>query len=38
MLIGSRAIAHWNSDFKIKVDSDWDIIGTILQRKLSTLH
>lgn len=28
MLIGSRAIAHWNPDFKIRVDSDWDIIGT----------
>lgn len=28
MLIGSRAIAHWNPDFKIRSDSDWDIIGT----------
>lgn len=28
MLIGSRAIAHWNPDFKIRANSDWDIIGT----------
>lgn len=28
MLIGSRAIAHWNPDFKIRSNSDWDIIGT----------
>lgn len=28
MLIGSRAIAHWNPDFKIRGNSDWDIIGT----------
>ena len=28
MLIGSRAIAHWNPEFKIRSDSDWDIIGT----------
>lgn len=27
MLIGSRAIAHWNKDFKVKPNSDWDIIG-----------
>ena len=27
MLIGSRAIAYWNPDFKIRSDSDWDIIG-----------
>ena len=27
MLIGSRAIAHWNEDFKVKPNSDWDIIG-----------
>ena len=27
MLIGSRAIAHWNPEFKIRSDSDWDIIG-----------
>lgn len=27
MLIGSRAIAHWNPDFQIRADSDWDIIG-----------
>lgn len=26
MLIGSRAIAHWNKDFKVKPNSDWDII------------
>ncbi len=28
MLIGSRAIAYWNPEFKIGSDSDWDIIGT----------
>ena len=28
MLVGSRAIAHWNPDFKIRLNSDWDIIGT----------
>lgn len=28
MLIGSRAIAHWNPDFKTRVNFDWDIIGT----------
>lgn len=28
MLIGSRAIAHWNPEFKIRSNSDWDIIGT----------
>ena len=27
MLIGSRAIAHWNKDFKVKPGADWDIIG-----------
>ena len=27
MLIGSRAIAHWNPEFKVRSDSDWDIIG-----------
>lgn len=27
MLIGSRAISHWNSDFKVKPGADWDIIG-----------
>lgn len=27
MLIGSRAIAHWNSDFKVKPGADWDIVG-----------
>ena len=27
MLIGSRAIAHWNKDFKVKPNADWDIIG-----------
>lgn len=28
MLVGSRAIAYWNPDFKIRLNSDWDIIGT----------
>ena len=28
MLIGSRAIAHWNPEFKIRSNSDWDIIGS----------
>ena len=28
MLIGSRAIAYWNPDFKIRANSDWDIIGS----------
>mgnify|MGYP006391751869 FL=1 len=28
MLVGSRAIAYWNPEFKIRPDSDWDIIGT----------
>lgn len=28
MLIGSRAVAYWNPDFKIRSNSDWDIIGT----------
>ena len=28
MLIGSRAIAYWNPEFKIRSNSDWDIIGT----------
>ena len=27
MLVGSRAIAHWNPYFKVRPDSDWDIIG-----------
>ena len=27
MLVGSRAIAHWNPEFKIRSSSDWDIIG-----------
>lgn len=27
MLIGSRAIAHWNCNFKVRELSDWDIIG-----------
>lgn len=26
MLIGSRAIAHWNKDFKVKPGADWDIV------------
>lgn len=26
MIIGSRAIAHWNKDFKVKPDADWDIV------------
>ena len=33
MLIGSRAIAHWNPDFKIGANSDWDIIGYEHQEK-----
>lgn len=33
MLIGSRAIAHWNPDFQIRSDSDWDIIGYEHQEK-----
>ena len=28
MLVGSRAIAHWNPGFKIRINSDWDIIGS----------
>ena len=28
MLVGSRAIAYWNPEFKIGSNSDWDIIGT----------
>ena len=27
MLIGSRASAYWNPEFKIRSNSDWDIIG-----------
>lgn len=26
MLIGSRAIAHWNKNFKVKPGADWDIV------------
>ena len=33
MLIGSRAIAYWNKDFKVKPGSDWDIIGYEHQEK-----
>ena len=29
MLIGSRAIAHWNKDFKVKPGADWDIVGAV---------
>jgi hypothetical protein len=27
MLIGSRAIAYWNPEFKVRSNSDWDIVG-----------
>ena len=33
MLIGSRAIAHWNKDFKVKPGADWDIVGYEHQEK-----
>ena len=33
MLIGSRAIAYWNPDFKVREGSDWDIIGYGHQEK-----
>lgn len=27
MLIGSQALAFWDSSFKVKEDADWDIVG-----------
>lgn len=29
MLIGSRALAYWSSEFKPRIDSDWDIISPV---------